>query len=285
MKENIGKIRRLLAAHYPAGEIDAFIRIIFEKLMRYSAVDLAMHASDTLPEPVARKIDDITARLIEREPIQYILDDAYFYGLHFHVSRGTFIPRPETERLVDMVAGENTASDLQVLDIGTGCGCIAIALARTLKFPMVTATDISATALEVARRNALELKAHVGFKQADILATPTPSNPTYDIIVSNPPYIAISEREAMDRNVLDYEPHEALFVGDDNPLLFYKAIAAYAIAALKKGGRLYLEINPRFASDVERLLDATGFTAIDTERDYTGKLRFTTATRKKNDYT
>lgn len=279
MKQNIQKIRQSLAQHYPKEEIDAFVRIIFEKLMGYSQVDMILRSNEALPDFISEKIDRIIDRLIMREPIQYILDDAYFYGMHFHVNRNTLIPRPETEQLIDLIVNQNSGVDLQVLDIGTGSGCIAIALARTLKFPIVTATDISAEAIAVAERNAKELKVKIRFTNSDILATSRPKTPIYDIIVSNPPYITDRERSAMDANVTEYEPHTALFVPDNNPLLFYRAIADYAIGALKSGGHLYFEINPLFANDVVDMLAYMGYTEIATERDYTGKLRFTTAKR------
>lgn len=277
LKDNITKIRAALAPLYPKAEIDAFIRIIFEHIMHYSQVDIILHDSDELPDFVCGKIDNIIGRLAKQEPIQYILDDAYFYGMHFHVNRNTLIPRPETEQLIDIIVEQNNADDLNVLDIGTGSGCIAIALARSLKFPAVTAIDISQEAIATARRNASGLKANVKFQVLDILNATKPKSALYDIIVSNPPYISSHERDDMDSNVLDYEPHSALFVPDDNPLLFYRAIAEYGTSALRNGGRLYFEINPLFANDTAKMLTAFGYNSVTLERDYTGKLRFSTA--------
>ncbi|MGN0211808.1 MAG: peptide chain release factor N(5)-glutamine methyltransferase [Muribaculaceae bacterium] len=280
MKENIRKIRERLAGSYTKGEIDAMERIIFERLMGYSPVDMVLRADTTVPDFISEKIDDTIERLLAHEPIQYVLDDAYFYGLHFHVDRHTLIPRPETEQLIDLVAGQNTATDLQVLDVGTGSGCIAIALARTLKFAHVTATDISPDAIAVAERNAHELKTRVCFVVDDILSTRLAATPSYDIIVSNPPYVTEMERAAMERNVLDYEPHAALFVPDDNPLLFYRTITDFALKALRPGGRLYFEINPLFADDMVMLLTNAGLADAHTEPDYTGKRRFAIAQLK-----
>ena len=280
MKKNIKRIREELRDYYPKGEIDAMVRMIFEQLLGYSAVDMVLRADNVLPDFITDKITDIITRLKAHEPIQYILDDAYFYGMHLHVDGSTLIPRPETEQLIDMIARRHTDADLKVLDVGTGSGCIAIALARTLKFPQVTAIDISENALKVAERNAKELKARVKFKKVDILHASAPSPSEFDIIVSNPPYITCSERNAMERNVLDYEPHTALFVPDDNPLLFYRAITAYSLTALKPGGHLYFEINTRFADMTAQMLTDAGMEEVKIELDYTGRKRFAIARKK-----
>lgn len=276
MKANIKKIRDGLADIYPKEEIDAMVQIIFEQLMGYSTVDMALRTDTEVPDFIAAKIDDVVARLQRNEPIQYILDDAYFYGMHFHVTPATLIPRPETEQLIDLIVDNNRDSDLSVLDIGTGSGCIAIALARSLRFPSVSAIDISPDAIAVAECNARELKAKVRFAVADIL-TAVPQKEQFDIIVSNPPYIADSERKAMESNVLDYEPHTALFIPDTDPLRFYRAITQYALTALKPGGRLYFEINPRFADITADLLTDSGLIDVELELDYTDRLRFATA--------
>jgi len=166
---------------------------------------------------------------------------------------------------------------LRVLDMGTGSGCIAISLARALKFARVDALDVSRDALDIARENAADLKVKVRFFECDMLA-PQPAA-SYDIIVSNPPYVCWSEREAMERNVKDYEPGQALFVPDNNPLLFYKSIAPYAAQSLEKGGRLYLEINQRFGNEVKGLLQDSGFDEVRIIEDSYGKVRFAAAMR------
>ena len=187
------------------------------------------------------------------------------------------IPRPETEQLVDLIVNENKASDLRVLDMGTGSGCIAISLARALKFACVDALDVSREALAIARENAAALKVKVRFFEHDMLL-PQPAA-TYDIIVSNPPYICWSERESMDDNVKEYEPAQALFVPDDDPLLFYKSIVRYASQSLESGGRLYLEINQRFGEEMKNLLKGSGFTEVRIIQDSFGKVRFAAAVR------
>ena len=181
---------------------------------------------------------------------------------------------------MDIITDRHRGSrDLRVLDIGTGSGCIAIALSRALPFARVDACDISAEALEVARSNARGLRAAVDFFRCDILREPLPDSPLYDVIVSNPPYIARSEAADMEQRVLRYEPHTALFVDDADPLLFYRAIARYARAALRPEGSLYFEINPLFATQLEQMLHAEGFARVDVQRDYCGRQRFAIAQR------
>ena len=251
------------------------IRVICEDIFNYDPVDVALRQESELPDFAPQRIADVIARLQRHEPLQYIVGFARFHGHRFKVTPAVLIPRPETEQLVDLIVEENSGSDLRVLDMGTGSGCIAISLARALKFAQVDALDVSRDALAVARDNAAALKVKVRFFESDILA-PQPAA-TYDIIVSNPPYITWSERELMERNVKDYEPAQALFVPDNDPLLFYKAIAPYAKQSLEKGGRLYLEINQRFGAEVKRLLEGCGFGEVRIIVDSYGKDRFAVA--------
>ena len=260
LKEAIDQLNNGLAGLVEPREAQAMIRIICEDVFNYDQVDMALRQESELPEFAQDRISDIIARLRRHEPLQYIIGSALFHGHRFKVNPAVLIPRPETEQLVDLIIDENPASDLRVLDMGTGSGCIAISLARALKFPTVDAFDISRDAVAVARENAALLKVKVRLFESDMLS-PQPSA-TYDIIVSNPPYICWSEREAMDSNVKDYEPGQALFVPDNDPLLFYKAIAPYAARSLERGGRLYLEINRRFGNEVKRLLEDNGFNEV-----------------------
>ena len=253
------------------------IRVICEDVFNYDQVDVALRQESELPEFAAERIADIIARLRRHEPLQYIVGSARFHGHRFKVTPAVLIPRPETEQLVDLIIDENPGSDLRVLDMGTGSGCIAISLARALKFAQVDALDVSRDALAIARENAASLKVKVRFFESDMLA-PQPSA-SYDIIVSNPPYICWSEREAMESNVKDYEPGQALFVPDNDPLLFYKAIAPYAAQSLERGGHLYLEINQQFGNEVKRLLEAGGFDEVRIIDDSYGNPRFATAHR------
>lgn len=278
LKEAIEQLRSGLAGVAEPQEVQAMIRVIFEDVFHYDQVDVALRQESELPDFAQERISDIIARLQRHEPLQYIVGKARFHGHQFKVTPAVLIPRPETEQLVDLIIDENPGSDLRVLDMGTGSGCIAISLARALKFPVVDALDISRDALAVARENAAALKANnVRLFESDMLS-PQPSA-TYDIIVSNPPYICWSEREAMERNVKDYEPGQALFVPDDDPLLFYKAIVPYASRSLERGGRLYLEINQRFGNEVKRLIEDCGFDDVRIIEDSYGKVRFAAAVK------
>ena len=241
-REAIMRLRNELSPYYNAREVEGINRVIFEEVLLWKPVDIVMRDNEELAAFFPGRLDEIIARLLRHEPLQYILGKAQFHGHSFVVTPDVLIPRPETEQLVDMIVDQNPGSDLQVLDIGTGSGCIAISLARALKFAQVVGIDINPRALEVANHNAQILNTRVRFAAQDILNCKAPFE-AWDIIVSNPPYITESEKAAMEPNVLEYEPAEALFVPDNDPMLFYRAIAAYASRALKNGGRLYLEIN------------------------------------------
>lgn len=278
-REAILLLRSELATCYDSREIEGITRIIFEDVLLWQPIDIVMRENEPLPEFFDNRLASIISRLKQHEPLQYILGKARFHGHSFAVTPATLIPRPETEQLVDMIVDENPGSDLQVLDIGTGSGCIAISLARALKFAQVTATDISCAALEVAQQNAAALKTLVKFLEQDILSCRAPSE-AWDIIVSNPPYITEQEKAAMERNVLDYEPASALFVPDDDPMLFYRPIASYASRALKNGGRLYLEINRAMGNLVCDTIQRAGLSNIQVHNDFNGNVRFVTATKK-----
>ena len=275
----IEQIRERLAPAYPKREIEGFIRIIFRNLMNYETIDILLHKDSALPDFIVEKIDKVVDELLAHCPIQYIFGNTYFHGHRFNVDRSTLIPRPETEELVDMIADENTDSDLSVLDAGTGSGCIAISLALALRFPKVVAIDVSEQALDVARRNAEELHAKVEFLRRDML-TLSGDDGAYDIIVGNPPYIADSERSAMDSNVIDYEPATALFVPDSDPLRFYRALAHFGRTALRSGGKLYFEINSRFPKEMERLLTDMGYGDVEIRDDMQRLPRFAVAKKK-----
>lgn len=260
------------------GEARATVRIILEHIYGWKPVDIAIRLDNEISDFRSRQIDDIVDRLALGEPLQYILGSARFYGLDFSVTPDVLIPRPETEEMVDAILRVNTASDLRVLDIGTGSGCVAIALARNLRFPVITAIDVSEKALKVAAANAAALRTNIRFEHADV-RTYNPPADSFDIIVSNPPYVAESERDLMEARVVAHEPGLALFVPDSDPLLFYRPIAALAARALVPGGRLYLEINPRFATDVGRLVADAGLCDVEIIRDIHGRNRFVCAQR------
>ena len=278
LKEAIEQLKAGLTGVAQPHEVQAMIRVICEDIFNYDPVDVALRQESELPEFAQERVTELIARLRRHEPLQYIVGSARFHGHKFKVTPAVLIPRPETEQLVDLIVEENRGSDLRVLDMGTGSGCIAISLARALKFACVDALDVSRDALAVARDNAAALKVKVRFFESDMLQ-PQPAA-SYDIIVSNPPYICWSERESMERNVKDYEPGQALFVPDNDPLLFYKSIAPYAMQSLEKGGRLYLEINQRFGDEVKRLLEDCGFDEVRIIDDSYGKVRFATAVKR-----
>ena len=263
---------------YDSNEISAMAREMMTKVLSWKPVDIVMRYNEEIPDTLVNTMLGMIERLKNHEPLQYILGVAHFHGHDFKVTPAVLIPRPETAQLVDMIVDENPSSDLMVLDIGTGSGCIAISLARALKFAQVTGIDISTRALEIANYNNQALNTRVKFVEQDIMSCRAPSE-AWDIIVSNPPYITESEKASMERNVLDYEPGEALFVSDDDPMLFYRPIAAYASRALKNGGRLYLEINRAMADQVVDTLRQAKLSNIQVHTDFYGNNRFVTATK------
>lgn len=261
-------------------EAVAMVRELMRLMLGFSPTDMVVKA-DYVPDSetvsLARRM---VSRVCAGEPLQYVTGHAWFHGLDIHVTPDVLIPRPETSQLVDIIADAAAgASDLRVLDIGTGSGCIAIALALTLPFSQVTGLDISRPALAVARDNAARLHARVDFVEGDALSLSDTDSDKYDIIVSNPPYVLDSERSAMDPRVSHEEPSSALFVPDSDPLRFYKPIARYAAHALASGGRLYFEINPLCTNDIRTMLTDLGFADVDILRDYKGNYRFASCRR------
>ncbi|MBD5220631.1 MAG: peptide chain release factor N(5)-glutamine methyltransferase [Bacteroidales bacterium] len=260
-------------------EGEAAARIVLEDVAGYDRKYLFMYPDRELLDETRQRIQAVVDRIKAGEPVQYAVGRARFMGMDFKVTPDVLIPRPETEGLCDMIVREaDGRSDLRVLDIGTGSGCIAVSLARELPFAQVDAMDVSPAALAVARENAQQLGAKVNFIQDDILTAKAPEA-YYDIIVSNPPYVCQSEKADMDERVSDREPALALFVPDDDPLKFYRAICRYASRGLKPGGRLYFEINSRFPVEMRRLMEDEGFTDVDVTRDYKGNYRFASGKR------
>lgn len=278
VREELIEVRKRLDGIFDRREREADVLLIFDYVKGWSRVDLIINEGKELSDFTKREIDHIVDRLILGEPIQYITGKARFFGLDFKVSPGVLIPRPETEELVDWIIQDpSERTDLSVLDIGTGSGCIAISLARHLPFANVTALDISQTAISQAEDNAKDLRAKVNFKNADMYQW-NPSPLSLDIIVSNPPYIAPDEKADMEVRVKDFEPSEALFVSADDPIRPYKRIEAIASEGLKPGGSVYMELNPRFADDVRQYFVAKGWTDIELRLDSYGKKRMLKAT-------
>ena len=290
---NYNELWHLLAQRYDEGEAKAIARMTYEVRFGLTLSDLCLGKDTQLSADDQTELEEITTRLLQGEPIQYVLGQADFCGKTFLVNKHVLIPRPETEELcrwiISEVRGEKQevrgerleARDYSVLDVGTGSGCIAITLAAEMPGAEVTAWDISAEALEVARENAKRTDVHVSFEQVNILNIP-PISLTFknDLIVSNPPYICNKEREAMEANVLEHEPHTALFVPDDDPLLFYRAIAQYGIAALKENGWLYFEMNPLYAKEMCDMLSVMPYYNIEIKEDAYGKQRMIRACKR-----
>lgn len=271
MKNIVNNMLHRLLEVYPEGEARALVRYVLEVRYNISIPDIYMGKDRHFSEEERAELDFIVERLLHQEPVQYILGQADFHGLTFHVAPGVLIPRPETEELVDWVLEElGRLKNATVLDVGTGSGCIAVSLAKTCPGAKVSALDVSPAALEIAHANAQAIGVKVNMLCGDILhpdGNDVLSKSSWDIIVSNPPYICDSEAMEMSKNVLGFEPHEALFVPDDNPLLFYKAIADYSIRKLNPEGKLFVEINRAYADEVMMLFSDTGFVGVELKKD------------------
>lgn len=280
MQQALDFIRRSLVDCYPKGEIEGFIRLIFDDLCGFSTTDLLLKRDMELPTDIREKVVLIVERLRLNEPIQYILGYAYWRDMRLAVGEGVLIPRPETAEIVDRIVDEMGAVVGPVADICTGSGCIAIALARAWKGAQVEGWDISPKALSYARKNAVDNDADVAWCECDVLSYIPHNGPKYAVIVSNPPYVLDSEKSTMDDNVLCYEPHEALFVSDETPLLFYEAVARIAQCELLPGGSLYFEINSQMEEACCRLLQSMGFVSVQAYKDYCGLNRMVRAVKK-----
>lgn len=269
--------RTLLSGGIPDGEASALAFMLIEETTRLSKSEILTSECDGIDTD---HLLSLAQTIAQGTPIQQVLGYAYFCGMKLKVTPSVLIPRPETEELVRWVA-EETPAPHSILDIGTGSGCIAIALAKALPQAALTAIDISSDALTVARENAILYNIDIDFIQADIL-NPSPSfaDRQYDVIVSNPPYICRKEADEMEKNVLDHEPHLALFVPDDDPLLFYRAIATQALKMLTPGGTLFFEINRLYAKELTTVLQSMGFRHITVRRDQFNNTRMLRARKQ-----
>lgn len=279
MQNLINYIRVTLKPYYPETEISGLTRIIAEHITKLPYSVTSLEKKEITPSQT-EQLNSIINRLQQHEPIQYILGETEFFGLNFSVNRATLIPRPETEELVELIINDHLQSRHSVLDIGTGTGCIAVALAKYLKGSTLSAWDFSAEALEIAKQNAQANDVVVEFSHVDVLSD-YPVNKKFDIIVSNPPYVLESEKETMEKNVLDYEPYSALFVPNDNPLLFYERIANLASKLLNKDGKLYFEINQAQGQATINMLNEKGYTNISLFKDLSKRDRIIKAERGK----
>jgi release factor glutamine methyltransferase len=258
---------------YSQAEAENLVFWLFEHHLGLRRADLQL----AIPPAVGREtlLADFE-RLLTGEPIQYILGEAPFYGRSFGVTQDTLIPRNETEELVHLILKENPKSELRVLDLGTGTGCIPITLALELQDPEVYALDVSMQALAVARKNTLQLGAQVQFLEGDLLGS-IPNLDLFDVLVSNPPYVPLRDQGEMHVNVLNFEPHLALFVPDEDPLVFYRAIGVWGQQLLKLGGKLYLEIYENLADELVQLLGSQGYEQLRVHQDLNGKNRMLSA--------
>ena len=272
------RIKEGLTDSYPVGEITALTRIIATEMLGIPQMAFFLKENVELTHEQEATLEDAIKRLQKYEPIQYIQGYSDFCGLRFKVTPATLIPRPETSELVEWIASEASGNE-RILDIGTGSGCIAVSLANKMPQSKVTAWDISNEALAVATENSHSNGTEVTFKQVDILAY-RPEENLFDIIVSNPPYIKENEKSAMHSNVLDWEPHTALFVPDSDPLLFYRTIAKKGLTLLKPGGTLYFEINRAHGAETAEMLAGLGYADIELRKDFADNDRMIKA--KKN---
>ena len=267
-----------LSAIYPKTEIDSFFFILIEEKLKLQRIDTVLKPDFLITKKNLIDLKTIVKRLQKEEPIQYIIGTTEFYGLPFLVDKNTLIPRPETEELVTWVLDEikvltnNKITELSILDIGTGTGCIPISLAKNLTSLNISAIDISPEALLIAKQNAILNKVTIAFIELDILgAKSLPQK--YDVIISNPPYVRELEKEEIKNNVLENEPHLALFVADENPLIFYNKIADLAKQQLFENGMLFFEINQYLGKETVSMLAEKGFKNIQLKKDLFGNDR------------
>ena len=278
-----------LTARYETGEARAVARMVLEVGFGMSMAQLLCDGLSNLSEAELLRLSEMQQRLLKGEPVQYVLGVADFGPHQLQVATGVLIPRPETYELCEEIVkdfSKSSHSPLRILDLGTGSGCIACTLAAELPAAEMTACDISAEALAIAKENARELDVSVRFVQGDMLAldhskelAPERIKISWDVMVSNPPYICMQEAALMEPHVLEHEPHQALFVPDDDPLQFYRAIADYGKQTLRSGGRIYLELNAHHAEDCQQLFIQNGFADVRLREDQFGKLRFLKATQ------
>ena len=280
IQDTIQLFRTELKDIYSAEEIENFIFFSMNEYLGYTRRHLQLKANQSLDEKETERFKNILSELKKYKPIQYILGNTEFYGMKIRVNENVLIPRPETEELVELILQENPSSE-NILDIGTGSGCIAISLKKHLPEATVSAIDISDEALLIAKENAILNHTLINFLQGDILKIDhSQHHDSFDIIVSNPPYVRQSEKRSMSKNVLDYEPHIALFIEDDDALKFYKAISDFALENLSENGKLYFEINEALGSDLKKLLEKKGLKNVLIKKDMSGKDRIVFAERK-----
>lgn len=275
-KQIFRDLRQQITLKEDGEEIQSMLYMVLETVMGLSRAEIISEKQISFDTVLQKKLEALVARINQHEPVQYILEEAHFYGRKFKVTPAVLIPRPETELLVEEALKETdpfTAGT--ILDIGTGSGCIAITLANELPEKKIIAVDVSETALRLAKENAKQLNATIELQRVDILH----EFPFRDLemIVSNPPYVALSEKDSMKKNVVNHEPHLALFVADKNPLIFYTVIAQQGFSALRLNGKALVEINERFGKEVCDVFVSAGFKNVRAIKDLQGKDRIVLA--------
>jgi release factor glutamine methyltransferase len=283
---NLKELKRYIESEllniYDIKECESIASIIIEEKLSYSKSNIILNYRNIIENKDINEIDYILHRLKQNEPIQYILGNVEFYDLKFKVTNETLIPRQETELLVDKIISYNKdKTNLKILDIGTGSACIAISLAKNISNSKVTALDISDNAIDVAKENAIMNKVDVSFINEDLFKINNNLVNELDVIVSNPPYVTEKEKEFIHNNVLNFEPKEALFVSNENPLIFYNEIVSLAKNNLKNKGQLWLEINEAYGNEIKNLLEENNFSSVKIIKDYNKKQRFVFGLKKQ----
>ena len=269
-----------LISKYPEIEAKNLTYMALSNIFNFSRYQIHLNFDKTVDEDQYAKIKNIVDELKQYKPIQYIIKETEFYNCRISVSEDVLIPRPETEELVDWIIQDLKNEKIEILDIGTGSGCIAIALAKNLSSSRVTAIDISPNAIEIAKSNAIANKVEIKFQEVDLFDIQKELQVTkFDVIVSNPPYVRECEKTMMKPNVLNWEPQISLFVPDDNPLLFYNFIIQLATTSLKSKGQIFLEINENYPEEVKEVLIINDFSSIEIRKDISGKFRMIKASK------
>jgi len=264
MQEATYYLLNKLRSIYPEGEASQITDWAMEKLTGSAKAERMVYKNAAITAAEEKLLQEYAGRLLTHEPVQYVLNETWFCGLRLYIDKNVLIPRPETEELVEWIISncKFPVDELRILDIGTGSGCIAISLKRRIRKAEVWACDISEGALAVAKKNAVALGADINFLQLDFLdKTQWEQLPAFDIIVSNPPYVPVKDQNSMQKNVLDYEPHTALFVPDNDPLLFYKAIVEFGKSHLKPSGNIFCEIHENLGKEVAEIFKVEGYSA------------------------
>ena len=269
-----------LSAIYTDEEARQFLNMLIHHFFGFSRAELALNPSIRISESEILSLHFAVKDLKKHKPIQYITGTSEFSGFNFQVNESVLIPRPETEELVQLIVSAEKQESLRLLDIGTGSGCIAISLEKKLGNPSISAVDIDANALKLASTNAVQNNTEINFFQVNMLdENAWKKLGVYDVIVSNPPYVTVDDKKEMAENVLNFEPHLALFVPENDELIFYRKICAFSQKHLAKGGRIYFEINENKGCKIEKLLKESGFQQVKLHQDFRGKTRFSSATK------